>query len=138
MHIEHIGIAVADLNAAIALYETLLNTPCYKQEEVGSEGVMTAFFQTGESKVELLAATREDSPIARYLEKGSKGIHHVAFGVHDIHAEMRRLRDAGFILLNEEPKPGADGKLVCFIHPKSAGGPLIELCMDDPNQSRAR
>ena len=128
MKIEHIGIAVEDLAAANALYTTLLGTGPYKAEEVSSENVLTSFFKTGESKVELLAATSPDSAIAKYIEKRGPGIHHVAFRVADIEAEMERLRSAGFRLLNEHPKRGADNMLVCFVHPKSANGVLVELC----------
>lgn len=128
--IEHIGIAVDDLTSSISLYETLLNTPCYKTEEVLSENVKTAFFKTGESKIELLEATSNDSAIARFIAKKGTGIHHIAFAVDDIYKEMERLKTQGFTLLNESPKAGADNKLVCFIHPKSANGVLIELCQD--------
>lgn len=128
MRIEHIGIAVRDLAAANDLYEQLLGAGPYKQEAVESEHVMTSFFQTGESKVELLAATSPDSAIAKYIEKKGEGIHHVAFRVDDIHAEMARLRAAGFQLLNDAPKRGADGMWVCFVHPKTANGVLVELC----------
>lgn len=130
LHIEHLGIAVKDMAAANALYEKLLNTPCYKTEEVQSEGVRTSFFQNGNNKIELLEATTADSPIAKFIEKNGEGIHHVAFAVDDIVAEMKRLTDAGFILLNDTPKQGADNKLICFIHPKSTNGVLIELCQD--------
>ncbi len=126
--VEHIGIAVSDLAEANALYERLLGVPPYKEETVETEGVRTSFFRTGPTKIELLEATRPDSPIARFLEKRGPGIHHVAFEVRDIRAEMDRLRQAGFQLLNDEPKRGADNKLVCFVHPKSAGGVLVELC----------
>lgn len=129
-HIEHIGIAVKDLNASISLYEQLLNTPCYKQEAVEREGVTTAFFQTGPNKIELLAATRPDSPIAKFLEKKGEGIHHIAFAVPDIRAEMKRLQALGFELLSDEPRPGADNKLICFLHPKTTGSVLIELCQE--------
>lgn len=129
--IEHIGIAVKDLKAAGKIYETLLNTECYKTEKVKSEGVETAFYQVGESKIELLAATREDSPIAKFLEKKGEGIHHIAFGVEDIEAEMARLKEEGYVLLNEKPKKGADNKLVAFLHPKSANGVLVELCQEN-------
>ena len=128
MHLEHLGIAVADLDASRQLYERLLGVAPYKEEVVDEQGVTTLFFQPGESKVELLEATRPDSPIAKYIDKRGEGIHHVAFEVADIHAEMRRLRDEGFRLLSEEPSVGADNKLVCFVHPKSAGGVLVELC----------
>jgi len=131
-HIEHIGIAVKDLEASIALYEQLLNTPCYKQEAVEREGVVTAFFQTGPNKIELLAATQATSPIAKFLERKGEGIHHIAFSVADIRAEMKRLQALGFELLSDEPKPGADNKLICFLHPKTSGGVLIELCQERP------
>ncbi|NNU33033.1 methylmalonyl-CoA epimerase [Mucilaginibacter sp. S1162] len=126
--IEHIGIAVADLKAAGDLYEKLLNTPVYKIEEVATEGVKTAFLQSGPNKVELLEASNPDSPIAKFIAKKGEGIHHIAFEVDDINAEMARLKNEGFILLSDEPKRGADNKLVCFVHPKSAGGVLVELC----------
>lgn len=128
--IEHIGIAVRSLKDAGAVYEQLLGTPCYKTEVVESEGVSTAFFLTGENKIELLEATRPDSPIAKFIEKRGEGIHHIAFDVEDIEAEMARLKAAGFTLLNETPKKGADNKLVCFIHPKNANGVLVELCQE--------
>lgn len=128
MKLEHIGIAVKDLDMANDLYEQLLGAPPYKQEAVDSEHVLTSFFKTGESKVELLAATSPDSAIAKYIDKKGEGIHHVAFRVADIHAEMERLRAAGFQLLNEAPKRGADNMWVCFVHPKSANGVLVELC----------
>jgi len=128
--IEHIGIAVNDIETAGALYEKLLNTAVYKIEDVPSEGVRTAFLQSGPNKVELLQATAEDSPIAKFISKKGEGIHHIAFEVDDIKAEMARLKNEGFVLLNEEAKPGADNKLVCFVHPKSANGVLIELCQE--------
>lgn len=128
--IEHIGIAVKDLEAAGKIYETLLNTECYKREKVKSEGVETAFYQVGESKIELLGATTKDSPIAKFLEKRGEGIHHIAFAVDDIKAEMERLKGEGYVLLNEKPKKGADNKLVAFLHPKSANGVLVELCQE--------
>jgi methylmalonyl-CoA/ethylmalonyl-CoA epimerase len=128
--IEHIGIAVKDLEKAGKTYEALMNTECYKTEKVESEGVETAFYRVGESKIELLGATREDSPIAKFLEKKGEGIHHIAFGVENIKAEMKRLQGEGFILLNEEPKKGADNKLVAFLHPKSSNGVLVELCQE--------
>lgn len=128
MHIDHIGVAVADLEAAIKTYETILNTTCSKREIVESEKVETAFFQTGESKVELLGATSEDSVIAKYIGKKGQGLHHVAFEVDDIYAELDRLRNEGFIILNEQPKDGADNKLVAFVHPKNNAGVLVELC----------
>jgi methylmalonyl-CoA/ethylmalonyl-CoA epimerase len=128
--IEHIGIAVKDLDLACSLYEKLLNTPCYKKEEVSSEGVNTAFFKTGENKIELLSASHEDSPTAKFIAKKGEGIHHIAFDVEDIYAEMERLKAEGFVLLNELPKPGADHKLVCFLHPKGTNGVLVELCQE--------
>jgi len=126
--LEHIGIAVKDLAASNSLFEQILGVSPYKEEEVTSEQVKTSFFQTGDSKVELLEATGADSAIAKYLEKKGEGIHHMAFEVTDIEAEMDRLREKGFRLLNEKPKRGADNKLVCFVHPKSANGVLLELC----------
>jgi methylmalonyl-CoA/ethylmalonyl-CoA epimerase len=131
-HIEHIGIAVDDLQAACALYEQLLGVKHYKIEEVASEKVRTAFFRTGETKIELLEAMSDDSPIARFIRKRGTGVHHVAFAVDDIHHAMQEMRKQGFRLVNVEPKRGADNKLVCFIHPKSVGGVLIELCQDIP------
>ncbi|MEN9698824.1 MAG: methylmalonyl-CoA epimerase [Bacteroidota bacterium] len=128
--IEHLGIAVTDLAAAIPLYESLLNTSCYKQEGVASEGVMTAFFQVGESKIELLEATHPDSAIAKFLQKNGPGFHHVAFEVADIDAELIRLKAAGFVLIHETPKDGADNKRIAFLHPKSTGGMLVELCQE--------
>jgi methylmalonyl-CoA/ethylmalonyl-CoA epimerase len=130
LKVEHIGIAVKDSAASLKLFETLLGTPCYKTEEVESEGVKTFFYQTGDTKIELLEATREDSPIAKFLEKKGEGMHHIAFEVADIHAEMERLQAEGFTLLNKEPKKGADNKLICFLHPKSSNGVLIELCQE--------
>ncbi|MGY2132029.1 methylmalonyl-CoA epimerase [Hymenobacter sp. HD11105] len=129
-NLEHLGLAVHDLEAATALYSTLLNQEPYKQEHVASEGVDTVFFRVGGSKIELLAGTTPDSAITRYLSKKGEGIHHVAFEVADIRATMVRLREQGFTLLNEEPKRGADNKLVCFVHPKSAAGVLVELCQE--------
>jgi methylmalonyl-CoA/ethylmalonyl-CoA epimerase len=125
--IEHIGIAVADLKIAGSLYEKLLNTTIYKVEDVASEGVKTAFLQSGPNKIELLEATAAYSPIAKFLDKKGEGIHHIAFEVDDIKAEMARLKNEGFVLLSDEPKLGADNKLVCFVHPKSTGGVLVEL-----------
>jgi methylmalonyl-CoA/ethylmalonyl-CoA epimerase len=130
IRIEHLGIAVKDLGISVPLYEQLLNTPCYKKEVVESEGVSTAFFRTGESKIELLEATNENSPIAKFINKKGEGIHHVAFEVENIEAEMKRLAALGFELLNETPKNGADNKLVCFLHPKTTNGVLIELCQE--------
>lgn len=128
--IEHIGIAVNDIKSVGELYEKLLNSPVYKTEEVLSEGVKTAFIQCGPNKVELLEAISADSPIAKFISKKGEGIHHIAFEVDNIEAEMARLKKEGFVLLNDKPKPGADNKLVCFVHPKSAGGVLIELCQE--------
>ena len=129
-NVEHIGIAVRDLAASTPLFASLLNCDAYKSEEVASEGVLTTFFQVNQTKIELLAATRPDSAIATFIEKRGEGTHHIAFEVDDIVAEMARLKAAGFTLLNEVPKQGADNKLVCFVHPKSANGVLIELCQD--------
>lgn len=128
--IEHIGIAVKDISAAGKIYEKLLNTTVYKIEDVESEGVKTAFLQSGSNKIELLESTLEDSAVAKFIEKRGEGIHHIAFDVEDIKAEMERLKNEGFILLNETPKEGADNKLVCFVHPKSTNGVLIELCQN--------
>ena len=127
-NLEHLGLAVHDLEAATALYTTLLGMAPYKKEHVASESVDTVFFQVGGSKIELLAGTSPDSAITKFLGKKPEGIHHVAFEVDDIRAEMARLRGEGFVLLSEEPKRGADNKLVCFVHPKSAAGVLVELC----------
>ncbi len=128
--IEHIGIAVKDLDAANEVYSKLLGVEPYKSEGVESEGVMTSFFQTGVNKIELLAATNSDSAIAKFIDKKGEGIHHIAFHVDDIYAEMDRLRKEGFVLLNEEPKMGADNKLICFVHPKGTHGVLVELCQE--------
>ncbi len=127
-NIDHIGIAVADVTASNALFAKLLGREHYKIEEVNSEGVITSFFQVGETKIELVAATRPDSTIAKYIEKRGEGMHHIALEVTDIHAEMQRLVKEGFILLNETPKQGADNKLICFLHPKTTNGVLVELC----------
>jgi len=131
--IEHLGIAVKDLSKSIELFEQLLSTPCYKTEEVASEAVKTAFFQIGESKIELLEASNEQSAISKFIVKKGEGLHHVAFEVDDIEAEMRRLSALGFELLNEQPKKGADNKLVCFVHPKTTNGVLVELCQEQPH-----
>jgi len=128
--VEHIGIAVNDLQSAGSLYEKLLNTKIYKVEDVLSENVKTAFLQNGPNKIELLEATSVDSPIAKFIAKKGGGIHHIAFEVDDIEQEMARLKQEGFVLLNDKPKPGADNKLVCFVHPKSTNGVLIELCQE--------
>ena len=130
LKIEHIGIAVKDLNNSNELFKKLFGQAHYKTEEVQSEGVNTSFFQIGENKIELLVATNPDSPIAKFIEKKGEGIHHIAFDVADIRAEMKRLESEGFVLLNQEPKPGADNKLVCFLHPKGTNGVLIELCQE--------
>jgi len=128
--VEHIGIAVGDLAAAVPLFERLLGSVCYKTEEVESERVTTAFFRSGETKIELLQGLDADSVISKFVARRGEGMHHIAFAVEDIHAEMRRLAAEGFTLLNAEPKPGADNKLVCFLHPKDTAGVLVELCMD--------
>lgn len=130
VRLEHIGIAVKDLTTGNELYTRLLGLPPYKAETVESEQVQTSFFKVGESKVELLEATGPDSAIAKYIEKRGEGLHHVAFEVEDIHAEMERLAAEGFQLLNAEPKRGADNKWVCFVHPKTANGVLVELCQE--------
>ena len=128
--IEHIGIAVSNLESASLIYEKLFGAPSYKQEEVASEGVKTAFFMSGPNKIELLEATNPESPIAKFIAKKGEGIHHIAFDVEDIISEIDRLKKEGFIVLNEIPKKGADNKLVAFLHPKSTNGVLIELCQE--------
>lgn len=128
--IEHLGIAVKDINAANEVFAKLLGKKSYKQETVESEAVTTSFFEIGESKIELLQANSETSAIHKYLEKNREGIHHIAFDVEDIYAEMERLKNEGFVFINENPKEGADNKLVVFIHPKSANGILVELCQE--------
>jgi len=131
MHkLEHIGIAVKNLTISVPLFEKLLNCLCYKTETVESEKVNTAFFMQGDTKIELLESTGPEGIISNYISKKGEGIHHIAFEVTDIYAEMKRLKAEGFILLNEEPKEGADNKLVCFLHPKSANGVLVDLCME--------
>lgn len=130
--VEHIGIAVRDLTVSIPLFEALLDTPCYKTEEVDTEKVTTAFFKKGETKIELLQGQDPDSVITRFIEKKGEGMHHIAFEVADIHAEMKRLAAAGFTLLSDKPRPGADNKLICFLHPKDTHSVLIELCMERP------
>jgi len=130
--IEHIGIAVKSLASSNPLFQRLLNAAPYKQEEVADQGVLTSFFRAGEAKVELLEATNPSSPIHTFIERKGEGIHHIAFEVSDIRQEMRRLKEEGFQLLQEEPSVGADNKWVCFIHPKSANGVLIELCQTIP------
>ncbi|HEX3080990.1 MAG TPA: methylmalonyl-CoA epimerase [Puia sp.] len=128
--LEHIGIAVKSLSDSIPLFEALLNTACYKEERVESEAVNTAFFSVGTQKIELLESTDPDGIIARFIEKKGEGVHHIAFAVTDIESEVTRLMNAGFKVLNEKPRPGADNKLVCFLHPKNTNGVLIELCME--------
>ena len=130
LKIEHIGIAVKNLNSSNELFKKLLGAEAYKTEEVESEGVNTSFFQIGDTKVELLEATNSQSPINKFIDKRSEGVHHIAFEVADIHEEMERLKKEGFILLNDEPKAGADNKLICFLHPKSTNGVLVELCQE--------
>jgi methylmalonyl-CoA/ethylmalonyl-CoA epimerase len=129
-NIEHIGIAVKDLETSNALFAKLFGKPHYKEESVESEGVNTSFFKVGSNKIELLEASKPDSPIAKFIEKKGEGIHHIAYDVDDIEAELKRLKSEGFIILNETPKKGADNKLVAFLHPKSTNGVLIELCQE--------
>ena len=130
MKVEHIGIAVESLITSIPRFEKLLNTHCYKTEEVWSENVKTAFFKTGETKIELLQALTNDSVIKKFIEKKGECIHHIAFEVADIHEEIERLKKEGFELVNDKPKQGADNKLICFLHPKTTNGILIELCQE--------
>ncbi len=130
VNVEHIGIAVKSLGSATALYEKLLGVKAYKEETVDSESVNTAFFKVNQTKIELLEGTGDDSAISKFIEKKGEGIHHIAFEVEDITAEMKRLTSEGFQLLNEFPKEGADNKLVCFVHPKSANGVLVEICQE--------
>jgi len=130
IRIEHLGIAVSNMNESITLFEKLLNTKCYKTEGVESEGVRTAFFQVGESKIELLEATNPDSPIAKFLAKQGSGIHHIAFEVENIEEELLRLKSLDFVLIHEIPKRGADNKHIAFLHPKSTNGVLVELCQE--------
>jgi methylmalonyl-CoA/ethylmalonyl-CoA epimerase len=127
---EHIGIAVKDLSISVPLFEKLLNSQCYKTETVESEAVNTAFFKTGGTKIELVQSSTEDGVIAKFIERKGEGMHHIAFEVADIEAEMARLQAEGFVLLNEKPKLGADNKLVCFLHPKGTNGVLVELCQE--------
>lgn len=127
--IDHLGIAIKDLKASLPLFEKLLNSPCYKIETVESEKVNTAFFNAGKTKIELLESTDPNGVIARFIEKKGEGLHHIAFEVDNMEAEMERLKKEGFVLLSDIPKPGADNKLVCFLHPESTNGVLIELCM---------
>lgn len=133
-NVDHIGIAVKNLGVSVPLFEKLLNELCYKTELVESEQVNTAFFKTGETKIELLESISPDGVISKFIDKKGEGLHHLAFEVTDIYAEMKRLKDEGFILLNELPKDGADNKLVCFLHPKNTGGVLIELCQEKKDQ----
>ena len=128
--VEHIGVAVKNLDEANQLYAKLFGKPHYKTEEVESEGVKTSFFKVGDSKIELLEATKDDSPIAKFIAKKVEGMHHIAFEVTDIYAEIERLKSEGFVVLSDAPKKGADNKLVVFLHPKSANGVLIELCQE--------
>tara|TARA_R110002110_G_scaffold64093_7_gene177367 strand:+ start:1254 stop:1664 length:411 start_codon:yes stop_codon:yes gene_type:complete len=130
--IEHIGIAVKNLKDSNKLFSKLFGEPHYKTEEVESEGVNTSFFRVGDNKIELLEATKKNSPIAKFIDKKGEGIHHIAFDVDDIEAEIKRLKKEGFKVLNETPKKGADNKLVAFLHPKSSNGVLIELCQEIP------
>jgi len=130
MKIEHIGIAVKDLNISNPIFEKLLGKPAYKEESVSSEGVKTSFFKVGESKIELVGSEKENSAIEKYLEKNREGIHHIAFGVDNLENEIDRLKKEGFIFINEIPKLGADNKRIVFLHPKSTNGVLIELCED--------
>jgi len=128
--IEHIGIAVKDINKSNDLFAKIFGKENYKSEIVESEGVTTSFFQIGESKIELVAATNTKSPISKYLEKNREGMHHIAFDVEDIEKEMERLKNEGIRLLSDSPKKGADNKLICFLHPKDTNGVLIELCQE--------
>ena len=130
MKAEHIGIAVKDLKKSIPLFEKLLNTECYKTEMVASEQVNTAFFRSGDTKIELLESSSPEGVISRFIQKNGEGMHHIAFEVTDIRAEMERLRAEGFTLLSQEPRPGADNKWVCFLHPKETNGVLIEICQE--------
>lgn len=130
--IEHLGIAVKDLEASNELFKKLLGSEHYKVETVEREGVSTSFFLIGETKIELLESSREDTAISKFIDKRGEGVHHIAFAVDDIYAEMERLQGEGFQLLYPEPLPGADGKLICFLHPKTTNGVLVELCMDKP------
>lgn len=130
VRIEHIGIAVKDLKAANELFEKLFGDAAYKEEKVASEQVTTSFFEVGPNKIELLESGSTEGPIGKFIEKRGEGIHHIAFEVDDIHAEMERLKGKGFQLLNEIPKDGADNKLICFLHPKSTNGVLVELCQE--------
>jgi len=128
--IEHIAIAVSDIDASNKIFEKIFGKENYKSEKVESEGVVTSFFQIGENKIELVAASNSDSPISKFLAKNKEGMHHIAFAVDNIQAEMERLKNQGITLLNDEPKKGADNKLICFLHPKDTNGVLIELCQE--------
>jgi methylmalonyl-CoA/ethylmalonyl-CoA epimerase len=130
LKVEHIGIAVKNLEASNQVFAKLFGKPHYKTEKVESEGVSTSFFQIGETKIELLEATNKESAIAKFIEKKGEGIHHIAYEVADIYKEMDRLQKEGFVLLHTEPKKGADNKLICFLHPKSTNGVLVELCQE--------
>ncbi len=130
LKVEHIGIAVREMEKSKDLFSKLFNKPAYKEEAVESEGVTTSFFQIGETKIELLEASREDSPIAKFIQKKGEGIHHIAYEVENIEKEMKRLQQEGFTLINDKPKKGADNKMVCFLHPKDTNGVLIELCQE--------
>ena len=132
MKIEHLGIAIKSLETSDNLFAKLLGKSNYKQESVEREGVTTSFYQLGESKIELLEATNPESPVAKFIDKKCEGIHHIAFGVEDIRAEIERLKAEGFVFISEEPKDGADNKLVVFLHPKSTNGVLVELCQEKP------
>ena len=133
LQIDHIGIAVKKLASSVPMFEKLLNSQCYKTELIESENLTTAFFKTGETKIELLESNTEDGVIARYIDKKGEGIHHIAFEVADIYLEMERLKNEGFKLINETPKQGADNKIICFLHPKDTNGVLIELCQSLPS-----
>ncbi|WP_200974201.1 methylmalonyl-CoA epimerase [Echinicola sp. 20G] len=133
--IEHLGIAVKDLKKSTELFEKLLGTPSYKEEAVKSEEVVTSFFQVGETKIELLQSSDGQGPIRKFIEKRNEGLHHIAFAVDDIYAEMERLQEAGFEVLNDVPKRGADHKLIVFLHPRSTNGVLVELCQDIDSSS---
>lgn len=135
LKVEHIGIAVESLVSSIPLFEKLLNTPCYKTEEVWSENVTTAFFKKGDTKIELLQSLTNDGVVKKFLDKKGEGIHHIAFEVQDIYEEMSRLKNEGFELLNDKPKPGADNKLICFLNPKNTNSILIELCQENREPS---
>jgi methylmalonyl-CoA/ethylmalonyl-CoA epimerase len=133
LKLEHIGIAVKDLSLSIPLFEALLDTGCYKEELVESEAVRTAFFAAGPQKIELLESTDPEGVIAKFIARRGEGVHHIAFAVSDLESEMKRLKEAGFEPVNDIPRPGADNKLVCFLHPKNTNGVLIELCMEKPD-----